>query len=56
MTARRNPKRTHPSPPLRDHVVAFGVRCGNADPKAVLPDHEVAFGLRFGNANTNTPR
>ena len=55
-TARHSLKRTCSPPPLPDHVVAVGLRCGKANSKTPLPVHEVAVGLRCGKSNTKTPR
>ena len=43
--------RTCSYPPLPDHAVTVGLRCGTADPQTLFSGHEVTVGLGCGQDN-----
>ena len=56
LTERRLFTRTCSSPPLPDHAVSVGLRCGTGDSLAHFPHHVVAVSFRCEKANTKPPR
>ena len=52
----RSTQRECSLPPLPDHVVAGGLRCGKANTKTPLPDHVVAVTSKVWDRQYQTPR